>query len=180
MRATALVMAAFRATVGIPTTPDGATLPCPEVKTIHSDHEGQYESYSFLDFRADNSLHHTMSPPHDHDLNPIAERIIGVIDSLSRAAKSSSGAPVGFWPYLILNAVNWHNTVPGSTGSSTSNELISPYQRFTLRQPACKDMCCFGARTVVLKPKEHQSKGTLATRGWLGCFMGRSQTSKGA
>ena len=49
-----------------------------------------------------------MSPPYDHDLNPIAERVIAVIETLTIAAKSSSGAPIGFWPYVVLNAVNWH------------------------------------------------------------------------
>ena len=44
----------------------------PEVNHIHSDHEGAYESQYFEKFRAANSIHLTMSPPHDHNLNPIA------------------------------------------------------------------------------------------------------------
>ena len=41
-------------------------------------------SHKFKEFRGSDGtpLHHTVSPPHDHDLNPIAERIIGVISTV--------------------------------------------------------------------------------------------------
>ena len=102
---TALVIAEFNATVGVPTLPGGVVLARPEVKHIHSDHEGAYESHYFEEFRAANSIHLTMSPPHDHNLNPIAERCIGIISDLVKAHRLSSGAPATFWPFLVTNAV---------------------------------------------------------------------------
>ena len=62
-----------------------------------------------------------MSPPYDHDLNPIAERVIAVRETLTIAAKSSSGAPIGFWPYLMLY--------------STQDQLVAP--RLLLQSHAC-------------------------------------------
>ena len=97
VQATELVVAEFNATVGVPILPGGVTSSRPEVLHIHSDHEGAYESYLFEDFRAKESIHHTMSPPHDHNLNPIAERTIGVISDLCKATKLSSGVPLTFW-----------------------------------------------------------------------------------
>ena len=58
-------------------------------------------SYSFKEFRAKTGLHFTVSPPHDHDLNPIAERIIGLIAETATAIRIDSsrqwvcGARVG-------------------------------------------------------------------------------------
>ena len=50
-------------------------------------------SESFKSFRAREGFDHTVSPPHDHDLNPIAERIIGLISETATAIRLESGAP---------------------------------------------------------------------------------------
>ena len=103
-----------------------------------------------------------------------------MISTLATSYKSQSNAPIGFWPELLRYAVDWHNSVPqGSVGSSTSDPQISPYQRFTLKLPKVMDLGAIGARTVVLKPPTHQSKTTLASRGWVGMFLGRSSDAIG-
>ena len=158
MHVTELVIAEFNATVGVPVLPGGVTHHRPEVVHLHSDHEGGYESHAFEGFRAEEGIHHTMSPPHDHNLNPIAERTIGVISDLCKATKLSSGTPVTFWPYLVCNAVDWHNSVPGSTGSSSASEALSPYQRFTKKLPRVMDLLSFGCHTVALSPNAHLGK----------------------
>ena len=55
-------------------------------------------SHYFREFRADKSFHHTTSPPHDHDLNPISERIIGIISDTAAAIRLATDAPVRLWP----------------------------------------------------------------------------------
>ena len=93
---------------------------------------------------------------------------------------SQSGAPIGFWPEVFRYAVDWHNSAPqASVGSSTADPQISAYQRFTLKQPKIMDLAAFGSRTVVLKPPTHQSKTTLASRGWIGMYLGRSSDAIG-
>ena len=174
------IMAAFNATVGTPIDEQGRALPRPSIRTIHSDREGKLMSKIFLDFRADAGIHHTTSPPHDHDLNPIAERIIGLISETASAIRASSGAPAGFWPWIINYVVEWHNSTIGSAGSSTADTLVTPHQRFTLRPPRVMDLAAFGCRAVVLKPPTHQHKPSLSARGWAGTFLGRSRHSKGS
>ena len=61
-------------------------------------------SHYFREFRADKSFHHTTSPPHDHDLNPISERIIGIISDTAAAIRLATDAPVRLWPWLIAYA----------------------------------------------------------------------------
>ena len=79
--ATKRAMAKFDALVGVPIGEDGKPLARPKVRRLHRDHEGQLESAVFEKFRAEASLHSTTSPPHDHNLNPIAESTIRTIDT---------------------------------------------------------------------------------------------------
>ena len=81
------IIAAFDATVGTPIDETGRALPRPRVREIDSDREGKLMPQLFLEFRADAGIHHTTSPPHDHDLNPIAERTIGLISATASAVR---------------------------------------------------------------------------------------------
>ena len=106
-------IAAFNATVGTPIDEAGQPLPRPTVRAVHGDREGKLMSHAFRAFRTAEFIHHTTSPPHDHDLNPIAERIIGLISETAVAIKDSTDAPIRLWPWLIAYAVEWHNTFTG-------------------------------------------------------------------
>lgn len=125
-------IAAFDATVATPLDDEGRALPRPRVRRIHSDREGKLMSIDFREYRAKGLFHHTISPPHDHDLNPIAESTIHTIDTLATAFKLASGAPASFWPYLIRNAVDVHNSTATSLGSSTGGATTCSTTRRTL------------------------------------------------
>ena len=157
----------------------GRALPRPTVRHVHSDHEGKLVSKQFRFASASDGTHLTTSPPHDHDLNPIAERIIGSISETATAIRLSTEASPRLWPHIISHAIDYHNGTISSAGSSSTDENISPYQRFTLRRPRVMDLPAFGARAVVLKPPPHQHKPSLSSRGWQGSFLGRTRGSKG-
>ena len=179
-RATLSVMSEFNATVATPLDSNGTPMERPKVFAINTDHEGHYESKNFESFREKHGIHLTMSPPHDHDLNPIAERAIGSISELSAIFRAQSGAPIGFWPYLVRHAVHVHNSTIGSTGSATGDPNVTPHQRFTGGLPDITDLATIGCRCVVLKPPTHRKKSDLSPPGWVGCFLGRSASSIGA
>ena len=173
------IIAAFDAIVATPVDADGKALPRPRVREVHSDREGKLVSAYFKDLCASESLHHTTSPPHDHDLNPIAERIIGLISEMSTAIRIESSAPIGLWPWIISYAVDYHNSMITSAGSSTADVNISPHQRLTRRPPRIMDLHVFGCRAFVLKPPQQQHKPSLSGKGWEGAFLGRARKSKG-
>ena len=166
-------LAAFDATVGVRLDEHGRPLPKPRVKAVHGDREGELMSHAFKEFRSTEYLHHTTSPPHDHDLNPIPERVIGHISERAASIRIHSGSSPRLWPWIIAYAIDWHNASAGSVGSSTADANVSPYQRFTLKPPAIMDLASFGCRAVVLKPPTHQHKPSLSGRGWVGAFLGR-------
>ena len=181
IKATQLAIAEFDAKAGTPVDDQGKALHArPRIVEVRRDHEGKLESHAFVEFRAENSIHSTASPPHDHDLNGIAERVIRTIDEVATAMSQQAGAKVGFWPEIINHAVNWHNVMPCAVGSSTADPNISPEQRLTLRQPKCMDLATIGSRAVILKSPQHQQKGTLSPRGHVGVYCGRSRKSIGA
>ena len=180
--ATTRVLARFNSKVGVPTTDDGKPLPKPSVTLVRHDHEAALESRAFELFRGEHGISSEMSPPHDHDLNLIAERAIRTISDKSNATALFSGAQTTMWPWIFENSVNIHNCLTSSTGNSLSDASISCWQRLTLTQPRIMDLCSFGSQAVVLKPQEHIIKsdvGAGASRGWEGHFLGRTRGTFG-
>jgi hypothetical protein len=157
---------------------DGKPLPKPAVTVIRSDHEGALESKLFDSFRADMAIDSIMSPPDDHDLNPIAERTIGVISNLACCIRGHSAAPVSLWPHLLEHAVNIHNSTSSSCGTSTADTMITAHQRLSRVQPSIMDLGTFGCMAVALKPPPHRTKSELSSRGWVGKYLGRSLGGK--
>ena len=178
-RAMQEIITNFNNTVYIPTDTDGKVLGKPKVTIIRSDHESALLSGDFTTFRNEGSIGSELSPPHDHDLNAIAERCIGVISQKAMAMKDFCNAKSNLWPYAIRHAVNWHNCDAGKIGSSANNPEISAYQRFTGKQPKVNDLATFGCRAVVLRPPQHKVKSDLSTNGWVGAFLGRSDSVNG-
>ena len=174
MAATEHFIAKFNATVGVPVDIEGKPLPRPRFRKLHRDHEGKLESHAFEAFRIKAGFDTSVSAPHDHDLNPIAERAIRTIDEVATAMFTTSGSSHSFWPWHIAHAVNWHNALPCAVGSSPADSQLSHTQRFKLVKDNAMDLCAIGNRTVVLKPTPDRVKGTLNNRGWVGCFLGRS------
>ena len=112
VRSVMQAIAAFNATVCTPTDDEGRPLSRPVVRELHSDREGGLMSHAFSEFRAKAMLHHTYSPSHDHNLNPIVERIIGLISQRSAAIRLDTGASPRLWPWLFAYAIAWHVVTP--------------------------------------------------------------------
>ena len=174
------VAATFDAKVGQAIDENGRALPRPRVRWVHSDREGKLISAVFRQLAADKSWLHTVSPSHDHDLNPIAERTIGLIAERSVATRLAANADARLWPWTVNYVVEWHNASVTALGSSTADATATPYQRFTLRQPSVMDLATFGCRAVIEKPPSHKDKTGLASNGYVGTFLGRSRSSKGS
>jgi len=173
--AAARIVGRFNALVGAGSDADGRPLPKPAVRVFRHDHEAGMESSLFDRFRADLDIGQVTSPPHDHDLNPIAERCIGSVSTLATSISSDVNMPPTLWTYAIEHAVNIHNCTTGAVGSSTANPLVTPHQRLTLEQPNVMDLASFLCRAVVLKAPEARLKSQLSARGFVGEFLGRSR-----
>ncbi|KAL3899670.1 MAG: hypothetical protein SGPRY_012605 [Prymnesium sp.] len=75
-------------------------------RTLHTDNAGEFISRDFRDMLDDELVDHTISPPHVHALNGVAERAIRSSMELERSYLTSSRVPVergahGCWTCLI-------------------------------------------------------------------------------
>ena len=168
------VTTAFNAKVYTPTDDQGRALPRPKVLEIRSDHESSLMSHAFQAFRVspEQSFHHTLSPPHDHDLNPISERVNRTISEAATASAILANAPQSFWPWFIKHGVEVHNALTSSTGSSTADTNISPYQRFTSHVPKIMHLAAPGAHAVCRIPPSQTKKSGLHPHGVEGILLG--------
>ena len=178
--ATKSVIAEFDAIVGVTVDDNGQPKPRPKVVKIHSDNEGGLQSKAFQEFAADSGRHQTFSPPHDHDLNPIAERMIGVFSEHASAIRDACGCPPGFWPWLFNFVADVRNGTKSGVGSAPSDQHLSPHQRLTLRPGKLLDLATFGCSAVILKQPTKQDKMQLSTRGAHGIFLGRTRDTIGS
>ena len=178
--ATRSVIAEFDAIVGVTVDASGQPKPRPKVVKIHSDNEGGLQSKAFQEFAAASGRHQTFSPPHDHDLNPIAERMIGIFSEHASAIRDASGCPPGFWPWLFTFVADVRNGTKSGVGSAPADQELSPHQRLTLRPGKLLDLATFGCSAVVLKQPTKQDKMQLSTRGAHGIFLGRTRDTIGS
>ena len=51
------------------------------------------------------------------------------------AVRLATEASPRLWPWLMQYVVDWHNSTIGSVGSSSTDENISPHQRFVGTPP---------------------------------------------
>ena len=81
------------------------------VGTLHTDNAGEFLSREFAEFLDTEVMNQTLCPPHVHQLNGTAERAIRSIMQQVRSNLVASGAPISFWPYAALHAVDVLNRV---------------------------------------------------------------------
>eukprot|EP00965_Chrysotila_dentata_P018914 630373-Pleurochrysis_carterae.AAC.1 len=104
----------------------GSTEPRRLVGTLHSDNAGEFLSTRFTEFLSDAGVHTSTCPPHVHELNGVAERAIRSVMELARASLVAASAPISYWDFAVLHAVdvlNRTSTPPG--GTQTSYELVT-------------------------------------------------------
>ena len=81
----------------------------------------------------------SLSPPHVHQLNGTAERAIRTVMEQVRANLVASGAPISFWPYAAMHAIDVLNRVRCPPDSDKS-----AYETVTGDKPRIMQIMPFG------------------------------------
>eukprot|EP00966_Prymnesium_polylepis_P027726 640841-Prymnesium_polylepis.1 len=74
------------------------------------------------------SIEHTTSPPHVHQLNGVAERSIRSVAELARSYFEylvAGSVPVKFWPFAFDMTVDVLNRTSGPEDKITSYEMLT-------------------------------------------------------
>ena len=148
------------------------------VRTIGSllnDKAGEFISKDFRDFLAGNLVQQTTSPAEVHSLNGVAERAIRSIMEQSRSMMVASNAPLGFWDFAVLQAVDILNRT-----TCPPNSEHSCYEMLSGERPRILSILPFGCRMYAARAKQGNHKSTHYPRAYEGINLGRSIESQGA
>ena len=144
------------------------------VGALHTDNAGELVSREFQELMDHESIDHTTSPPHVHQLNGVAERSIRSVSELARSYLVSGHVPAKFWPFAFDMAVDVLNRTSGP------EEKVTSYEMLTGNKPRIMNIMPFGCRAFAVKPREQYSKTDLDPRAWVGVNLGRSLSTPGA
>lgn len=146
------------------------------VGTLHTDNAGEFLSREFAEFLDSELIDQSLCPPHVvHQLNGTAERAIRSIMQQVRSNLVASGAPITFWPYAAIHAVDVLNRVRCPTNSSKSS-----YEILTGIVPSVMDIMPFGCRVYAVKPTANIRKTNIESHSWVGINLGREPDTPGA
>ena len=144
------------------------------VGSLHTDNAGELVSREFQELMDSESIEHTTSPPHVHQLNGVAERSIRSVAELARSYLVAGSVQVQFWPFAFDMAVDVLNRTSGP-----EDKIIS-YEMLTGSKPPVMNIMPFGCRAFAVKPREQYSKTDIDPRSWVGVNLGRSLSTPGA
>ena len=144
------------------------------VGALHTDNAGELVSREFQELMDHESIDHTTSPPHVHQLNGVAERSIRSVSELARSYLVAGHVPAKFWPLAFDMAVDVLNRTSGP------EEKVTSYEMLTGNKPRIMNIMPFGCRAFAVKPREQYSKTDLDPRAWVGVNLGRSLSTPGA
>ena len=142
-----------------------------KVKSIRSDHGGEYESHKFEDFCKSSGIEHQFSSAYTPEENGRAEAVNETITSRTRALLLDSGLSKRWWGEAMMNVVHTYNRSPHSAlGGET------PFALYHLKPPRYSHLRAFGCRVHVHIPRERRKK--LDPTSYPGIFVGYGQSFK--
>nr|GEU51821.1 hypothetical protein [Tanacetum cinerariifolium] len=82
------------------------------IKSLRSDHGGEYMSQEFLDHLKDHGIIAHRTPPYTSQLNGVSERRNRTLLDMVRSMMSQTTLPKSFWDYALETAARILNMVP--------------------------------------------------------------------
>ena len=135
------------------------------VKTVMFDNAGELVAGRMREICDERGIHIISSVPHSPSSNGVAERLVGVATSGTRAMLRDSGLPPQFWAEAMATFMYLRNRTP-----TTANDGKTPFKRFYDVVPDVSHICVFGCVVCVTLPKE--SLGKLDQRAAMGYLLG--------
>ena len=136
------------------------------VELVVIDRESGLDSKEFLDHLLKQGIRHKLIPRERHgEFNPLAERTIGILRVMARAALFHMDLDDTFWVHATKYAAFLRARLPPARGG------LSPYQRWYRRKPRKTSFRVFGCVVYVLKTRREMTNKFLPNTR-VGIFMG--------
>ncbi|CEM34227.1 unnamed protein product [Vitrella brassicaformis CCMP3155] len=141
-------------------------------KAVRTDGGAELIAGTWKAFCEQHQIRQDQSLPHHQSQNGVAERTIGVVCQLTRAALFQSGLPPSSWCFAAKTATYIKNRMPTKTNPSEK----TPFELFWGYPPCIKHIRTFGARAYVHQRKDQ--RGKLEPRAKLGILVGFDPNTK--
>ena len=146
-----------------------ASLPTRELLAFRSDNGGEFTSEAFTQYLASKGIKREATVPYSSQLNPRAERMIGVITEKVRVLLIDSGLPLNLWGQAWAWSTHLRNRLPNS---SRSGLRTSPLEAWTGEKPDLSTVERFGARVYAWLPENRRPHGKLGVQAIESRFVG--------
>nr|GFA79377.1 retrotransposon protein, putative, Ty1-copia subclass [Tanacetum cinerariifolium] len=93
------------------------------IKSLHSDHGGEYISQEFLDHLKDHGIIAHRTPPYTPQHNGVSERRNRTLLDMVRSMMSQTTLPKSFWDYALETVARIFNMVPTKKVEKTPYEV---------------------------------------------------------
>nr|GEZ78439.1 hypothetical protein [Tanacetum cinerariifolium] len=142
-----------------------------KVKTLRTDHGGEFNSKAFTKYCDDTGLKHHFTAPYSPQQNGVVERRNLLVIEMARSMMKSMEVPDTLWGEAVRQAVYIQNRVPTKTLGD-----MTPYERWSGKNPNLEHLRVFGcvAHSKVLRG--HQQK--LDSRSEMLVHLGTKTGSK--
>ena len=143
-----------------------------KIKTIRSDHGGEFENHDFTNLCDELGITHQFSAPRTPQQNGVAERKNRTLLDMSRTMLAEHNLPGYFWAEAVSTACYVANR---ALLRSTLNK--TPYELVKKRTPNISYFRIFGCRCYILVNGK-SNIGKFDSRSDEGIFLGYSERSK--
>ena len=136
------------------------------VKTVMFDNAKELTAGGMKEMCDERGIHIITSVPFSPSSNGVAERLVGVATSATRAMLRDSGLPFRFWAEAMATFMYLRNRTP----TSANEDNKTPYELFYNMVPDVSHIRTFGCVVRVTLPAE--TLGKLDARGAMGYLLG--------
>ncbi|CEM35417.1 unnamed protein product [Vitrella brassicaformis CCMP3155] len=141
-------------------------------KAVRTDGGAELIAGTWKAFCEQHQIRQEQSLPHHQSQNGVAERTIGAICQLTRAALFQSGLPSFYWCFAAKTATYIKNRMPTKRNPSEK----TPFELFWGYPLCIRHIRTFGARAYVRQRKDQ--RGKLDPRAKLGILVGFDPNTK--
>ena len=143
-----------------------------KIKSIRSDHGGEFQNESFEKFYEHHGISHNFPAPRTPQQNGVVERKNRSLEELARTMLNDNSLPKYFWADVVSTTCHMLNRV-----LIIHVLKLTPYEIFKGRKPNVSYFKAFGCKCFILNNGK-SNLGKFDSKADEGIFLGYSLTSK--
>jgi transposase InsO family protein len=122
---------------------------------------GEYNNDTFRGFLVEQGITYEPSPPHQQQMNGVAERMMRTLKDMARCMLRQAGLPDAFWAEAMNTAVYLRARCPTS---AVDNGTKTPFEKLRGQKPDVHHLRAFGCRAYKHEAPAQREKSIFASK----------------